>query len=353
MHLRFLPAFTLLLAALCPAPLRAEDTYSFGEGARGFLIRDYNEKLLAALKDAAVKPKKLDRFESATVENTKRFQATMKGQASAPGRAGVAEFVALGGAWPDEFLRCANLVDCWEGTFFKLEGSGQSADNFPNVTFGIVGFTSHDGSLQEFLKHANTASQGAVFKLARERLAKTDAAQFEQLVDGYRLEDLPKNHAAFVKFAIRNPDDPADEQEAKPEIASMFKAFDSIRQFRDIQLAATRKKCWADEVPDYRKHIFGSSESRSLHTDLFCFDMTVLTDGPGKEQWRKLARQPYKTDLERLEQVAAAMKESTEYDDDEDKRADILERERCIIDGQGKVHLDEYDLHAYALLPVN
>ena len=353
MHLRFLPALALLLTALFTAPLRAEDTYSFGEGARGFIIRDYNEKLIAALKDAAAKPKHLDRFEKETVENTKKLQATLNGKCSAPGRAGVAEFVALGGVWPDEFLRCANLVDCWEGTFFKLEGSGQSADNFPNVTFGIVGFTSHDCSLQQFLKRANAASQGAVFKLARERLSPEDAADFEELVNEYKLEDLPKNHAAFVKFAIRNPDDPADEQEAKPEIASMFKAFDAIPQFRDIQLAATRKKCWADEVPDYRKHIFGTAESRSLHTDLFCFDMTVLTDGPGKEQWRKLAKMTFKTDVERMQQVSAAMKESTEYDDDEDKRADILERERCIIDGKGQVHLDEYDLHAFALLPVN
>ena len=353
MHPRFLPTLALLFTALCTASLRADDTYSFGEGARGFLIRNYNEKLLAALKDAAIKPKHLDRFEQETGENTKKLQATLNGKCSAPGRAGVAEFVALGSAWPDDFMRCANLVDCWEGTFFKLEGSAQSADTFPNVTFGIVGFTSHDGSLQHFLKRANTASQGAVFKLARERLSPADAAQFEELVNEYKLEDLPKNHAAFVRLAIRNPDDPADEQEAKPEVASMFKAFDSIPQFRDIQLAATRKKCWADELPDYRKRIFGSSESRSLHTDLFCFDMTVLTDGPGKEQWRKLAKMTFKTDVERMRQVSAAMKESTEYDDDEDKRADILERERCIIDGKGEVHLDAYDLRAFALLPTN
>ena len=30
---------------------------------------------------------------------------------------------------------------------------------------------------------------------------------------------------------------------------------------------------------------------------------------------------------------------------------DILERERCIIDGHGEVHDDDYDLRAFALLP--
>jgi hypothetical protein len=342
-----------MVAMLCARADSAEEKYSFGEGARGFIIREYNEKLIAFLKDEAVKPKHLDRFEMETVQNTKKLQASCKGNSSAPGRAGVPEFVAVGLPWPDDFHRCANLVDCWEGTFFKLEGSAQSADNFPNVTFGIVGFTSHDGSLQQFLKRANAVSNGAVFKLARERLSPEEAALFEELVKEYKLEDLPKNHAAFVKFAITNPEDPADEQEAKPEIASLFKAFDSIPQFRDIQLAATRKKCWDDELPDYRKRIFGSAESRSLHTDLFCFDMTVLTDGPGKEGWRKLAKMPFKNEIERMNQVFSTMKESSEYDDDEDKRADILERERCIIDGKGQVHFDDYDLKAFALLPAN
>ena len=52
-----------------------------------------------------------------------------------------------------------------------------------------------------------------------------------------------------------------------------------------------------------------------------------------------------------MEQIFAAMKRSSEYKDDEDKREDILERERCIIDGHGEVHDDDYDLRAYALLP--
>jgi len=46
------------------------------------------------------------------------------------------------------------------------------------------------------------------------------------------------------------------------------------------------------------------------------------------------------------------MKGSSEYKNDEEKRADILERERCIINGSGEVHDDDYDLRAFALLPV-
>ena len=79
--------------------------------------------------------------------------------------------------------------------------------------------------------------------------------------------------------------------------------------------------------------------------------MTVLTNGPGKKALRKLEKTPWHNEVERMKQIFAAMKGSSEYKDDEDKRADILERERCIIDGHGEVHDDDYDLRAFALLP--
>lgn len=335
--------------------LSAGDEYAFGEGARGFLIRDYNEQLANFLRgkgasDASA-PKEVDLFDATTAAHTRQLQATISGAHSAAGRAGPAEFAAIGLPWPDEFLRCANLIDCWEGTLNKLEGSSESEDNFPNVTFGIVGFTSHDGSLQEFLRRANDAAQGAVFRMARERLTPEDSSRFIQLVQEFRPANLRKNHEDFVRFAIQNPKADPDRQRPRTEIAELFAALDSIPQFREIQLDAARKKSWDEELPDYREALFGDTKSRSLQADLFCFDMTVLTNGPGKKALAKLARQPWRSDAERMRQIFAAMKSSPEYRDDEDKRADILERERCIIDGKGEVHDDDYDLQAFALLP--
>jgi hypothetical protein len=339
--------------ALALSPVRAG--YSFAEGARGFLIRDYNEKLLAAVRASAPgqvqTPKNLEIFDAATTANTRLLQAGLNGEHASAGRAGSAEFQALGLPWPDDFRRCVNLIDCWEGTRAKLEGSSESEDNFPNVTFGIIGFTSHDGSLQEFLQKANAATNGAVFQMARERLTSKDAAIFVELVEGFRPENLKRNHEEFVQFAIRNPKADPDQQQPRPEIAQLFAAFDSIPQFREIQLDATRKKSWDAELPDYREALFGSSKSRSLHTDLFCFDMTVLTNGPGEKEVRKLAKIPWHSEVERMKQIFAAMKKSPEFRDDEDKRADVLEREQCIIDGRGEVHDDDYDLRAFALLP--
>src|SRR5262249_29157612 len=151
MKIRLLLMAALLLALLT-LPGIAEDKYSFGEGARGFLIRDYNEKLMAFLRAAAPErirtPKSMDEYGADTTENTRQLQATLSGPHSSSGRAGPAEFAAVGLPWPDDFVRCTNLIDCWEGTLNKLEGSSESEDTFPNVTFGIVGFTSQDGSLQ-------------------------------------------------------------------------------------------------------------------------------------------------------------------------------------------------------------
>ncbi|MDR3404403.1 MAG: hypothetical protein P4L99_18025 [Chthoniobacter sp.] len=350
----FLMAIGLLLSANLPAG--AADNYSFAEGSRGFLVRDYNEKLLVHLRSTSPEhvrvPKDMDEFGVDTTENTRQLQAGLTGPHAAAGRAGPAEFAAIGLAWPDDFLRCTNLIDCWEGTLNKLEGSSESEDTFPNVTFGIVGFTSEDGSLQEFLQQANAATNGAVFQLARDRLSARDAAKFIELVADYREKNTKRNHEEFVKLVIRNPHADPDEQWPRPEIAQLFAAFDSIPQFRDIQLAAARKKSWDSEMPEYREQLFGASRPRSLQIDLFCYDMTVLTNGPGKKALRSLEKRPWHDEVERMKQISTAMKGSSEYKDDEEKRADVLERERCIINGSGEVHDDDYDLRAFALQPV-
>lgn len=354
MKFRLFLMMAACLLTLAMAPLSAAENYSFAEGARGFLIRDYNDRLVAYLRKNSPErvrvPKTPDEFCAETTENTRLLQANLTGPHSASGRAGPAEFAALELDWPDDFVRCTNLIDCWEGTLNKLEGSSESADNFPNVTFGIVGFTSEDGSLQEFLQNANAATSGAVFQLARDRLSPKDASKFIELVDGFKPKSLKKNHEEFVKFAIRNPKADPDQQQPRPEIAQLFAAFETIPQFRDYQLSIARKKSWDEELPDYRGQLFGNGH-RSLQIDLFCFDMTVLTNGPGKKALRKLEKTSWSNEVERMKQISAAMKASSEYKDDEDKRADILERERCIIDGKGEVHDDDYDLRAFALLP--
>lgn len=355
MKLRLFLMMAAWLLALAVPPVSAAESYSFAEGARGFLIRDYNDRLVAYLRNNAPErlrvPKTPDEYCAETTENTRLLQANLAGQHAASGRAGPVEFEALGLPWPDDFVRCTNLIDCWEGTLNKLEGSSESADNFPNVTFGIVGFTSEDGSLQEFLQNANAATSGAVFQLVREKLTPNDAAKFIELVDGFKPKSLKKNHEEFVKFAIRNPKADPDEQQPRPEIAQLFAAFGNIPQFREYQLSIARKKSWDAELPEYREQLFGK-DRRSLHIDLFCFDMTVLTNGPGKKELRKLEKIPWSNEVERMKQISAAMKTSSEYKDDEEKRADVLERERCITEGKGEVHDDDYDLRAFALLPV-
>jgi hypothetical protein len=349
-----LAAAWLLLLAILPA--RASDAYSFAEGASGFLIRDYNEKLAAHLRPLfpgrVHDPADGSGFDAATTENTRLLQSGIEAPHAPAGRAGPAEFAAVGLPWPDDFLRCVNLIDCWEGTLNKLEGSSESEDSFPNVTFGVVGFTSHDGSLQEFLKEANKVTNGAVFQLARERLSSRDAARFIGLVEDFEPKNRKRNHEEFVEFVIRNPQADPDQQQPRPEIAALFAAFDKIPHFRDVQLAVARKKSWDSELPEYREQLFGKDEkSQSLHINLFCFDMTVLTNGPGDKAVRKLEKTPWTDEVERMKQIYAAMKRSPDYKDDEERRSDILEREQCIINGSGEVHDDDYDLRAFALLP--
>src|SRR5262249_38965045 len=153
-----------------------------------------------------------------------------------------------------------------------------------------------------------------------------DAAKFVELVESFQERNLKKNHEEFVRFVIRNPRADPDEQQPRPEIAQLFASFDSIPHFRDVQLAATRKKSWEGELPEYRQQLFGGNTAHSLRIDLFCFDMTVLTNGPGKKALRQLEKTPWHDEVERMKQISSAMKKSSEYKDDEEKRSDILER---------------------------
>ena len=85
-----LAAAWLFLLAFLPA--RASDAYSFAEGAHGFLIHDYNEKLAAHLRplfaDRVREPKDANEFDAATTENTRLLQSTIEAPHAPPGRAG-------------------------------------------------------------------------------------------------------------------------------------------------------------------------------------------------------------------------------------------------------------------------
>jgi hypothetical protein len=56
----------------------------------------------------------------------------------------------------------------------------------------------------------------------------------------------------------------------------------------------------------------------------------------------------FHSEVERIQQVRDEMAGSPLYS--ATKRADVVERENCIIAGKGIVYGDHYDLRAYAIL---
>ena len=130
----------------------------------------------------------------------------------------------------------------------------------------------------------------------------------------------------------------------------MFNSFAAIPAFLDVQMSAARKKCWDNEVKVvYLPKIFPGASEVSPQSVAFLLDMTILTNGPGKAGFRRLSGMTYASENERLHQVYSQMETAPDYSDK--KRADILERERCFINGSGTVHGDSYDLKSYGLVP--
>jgi hypothetical protein len=348
--MRAIVLFLSLLALSVIPAARAED-YSFGTGAKGFFIAELNTALKMHLGRDARTPSAGNLFDTATAANVDLLCRQKKVAGHTPGRAGEQEFKALGLRWPSDICRCFQLIDQWEGTELELQGPPESEDNYPTVTFGIIGFTSHDGSLQWFLYRANKMLDGRLSEIIAERLGKDQRHTFDKLIaigqtglDDKADPRMIAANKAFVAWALKSP-----MGNPKPEIREAVHAFGSIPRFLDVQLDLCKKKAWGREAkPTYLPMLFPSVRQPSLQAKLLALEMTVLTNGPDAVQRAVLAKTLFTTEHQRMLQILDAMRHSKITMADMN---DVMERESCIVNGHGKVHDDDYDLAAYALMP--
>jgi hypothetical protein len=342
---------TTTLALLGDSP--AGPVYAFGLDARGFLIEELNERLMAGVPPPSARPTHVDGFEAATEKNLVAFRQAA-GLPEGKPVATAEDFAKLGLSWPSEAARALQLIDAYEGTLFKLEGPHESGDGKPMVTYGLIGFTSHDLSLQRFLWKANQRLQGKVVTKVGEQLGVEQKRSFEQLIaagskagGALSPREIAESNRQFVKWALNSP-----LGGPKPEVNKVFGSFKDIPNFPSVQLELAKEKAWDNEaVAVYLPKSFPGETSVSPKAMLFLLDMTVLTNGPGKEAWARLSKKTFRTEEERMAQIRDEMAVTPLYS--KKKRDDIVERENSIITGRGLVHGDPYDLAAYALVPLS
>jgi|GEM_PF-4343819 len=340
--------YILVVLCHCPTAFGAE-RFAFSRGSYGFLIEQLNHALAQKLGADATIPSKWRAFSEATESNIGKLRQRAGLAVEEPPVADPAVYRLLDLPFPSELGRCFHLIDCWEGTFKKLEGPAESGDVTPMVTYGIIGFTSNDGSLQWFLYHCNKRLGGALKRRVAEVLGAAEAEQFEQLIaPGERTPYLAepirsRSNQAWVEWALVSR-----LGKAKRSRVELFESFNQLPGFLDAHLDLCAQKAWEMEAkPTYLGKLFGKIRTPSLQAKFLCVEMTVLTSGPKqREAW--LAAQPYTTEAERFPQIIEAMAHAG-YP--ARKTADIVERETVVGKGSGIVHGSFFDLKAYGIIP--
>jgi hypothetical protein len=346
---------------------RSESIYAFGVGAKGFIIEDLNQKLLEKAPQPVEEPRHLDQFDEATQNNLVSYRKSA-GLPEGPPVATPKDFASLGLDWPSDPIRALQLINAYEGTLFKLEGPKESGDTTPKVTYGVIGFTSDDLSLQRFLYKMNTALGAELAIRVENFMSAKESEEFSRMIaiggrSHVSSDDIAASNKIFVDWALKKP-----MGEPKDDIAMLFNSFQTIYGFGAEQMKLAKEKAWDDEVVDYYlPRAFPGRKTVSLKAMTFLLDLTVLTNGPGRpnklkptaedwtiarrETWKRLDAQSYATEDERLMQIRQEM--SVTFDGN--KRDDVLQREMSIILGKGYVHgndpEDYYDLKSYGLIP--
>src|ERR1043166_8106544 len=167
---------------------------SFKIGARGFLIERLQRGLRAASDEGRLDIE-LDidgDFGGQTARAINQVKGYLNGRGTTgpmpiDGQADQALFEALGLAWPDDFERAIELTALFEGTGFeRAEGPIDTGDD-AGVTYGVIGFTSYNGELQELLREVlcsdAVAAGGADYAAVRAAMMALGEREYEVMLE--------------------------------------------------------------------------------------------------------------------------------------------------------------------------
>jgi hypothetical protein len=277
---------------------------TFKIGSRGFLIQRL-QRAVDIKADGIFGPQT-----AAAINNTE---------------AGPAEYSAAGLGWPDDFERAMNLVSCFEGTSFgdcnlhDIDGAG--------LTFGIAGFTTKHGEVQELLaRHIARAPaaldilpaalQNALLALLSRRAA---AGQWRDAFYGPKGSVLPAWRSALAAWG---------------EMPSM----------QTLQLQLARERFWEPAVV-----VAQSLGFSSLQAYTFFLDVAVQNGG-----WRKshlvMAKRMIDWFSEDESKALAVAARAVAACAREEWRNDVLARKMAIATARGVVHGREYDLRKFGMM---
>lgn len=158
----------------------SRDSYSFYRSSRGFLIEELQNSLGIEPEKRALSRDKNEEFIFG--KRTEAAVKTMQGKLGLP-ESGIADqkfYESISLEWPSEFYRAAQLTAAsgFEGTDFGDSVGPKSTSTKDGVTFGISGFTSYNGELQDLLRDFAAAEKPLLNRALENHFKEIDKSLF-------------------------------------------------------------------------------------------------------------------------------------------------------------------------------
>jgi hypothetical protein len=304
---------------------------AYGRGSSGFVVRRLQDTLNARTgAGLTVDGDFGGKTASAICEAQRRVGLPGDGQAGQP------EFEALQVPWPDEFERSLNVVSEFEGTGFGGACGPANTGDDAGVTYGIVGFTSYNGELQDLARQMRDRAP-AEFGLCLDE----SGADRDVLI---KAMDRVSLRGDFGRFALEGG-------RVRGCVSRFLRALGDEPAMIDLQCGLARKRYW-DRSQDDCARLFGVSAN--LRIRLLMFDLAVQNGGLGSSAVGELAdlfggnrllseREKAWMVIRRVLDRMASSGRPVRL------REDVRSRKGAIVNGIGVVHGRTYRMLAYGV----
>ena len=243
------------------------------------------------------------------------------------GEAGENVFKLLGLPFPTDFERVLNLVAEYEGTGFdKAEGPHETGDD-AGITWGIIGFTSNNGEIQEMLQP---------LLLANPQLAETGVSTL-----GGRWNEFMDCIQSTSQHALANAF--LDGGRVTPALKALMKEWGNDPIVQKAQLDRAEGVYWAKAKKSWLRMYKGEP---SLRGKGIVYD-TCVQNGLPESVIRTVVSETQ--NITKEEDISTTLLNATLNRISARYHRDVISRKRTYIDGQGTVHGSFYDLDNYAL----
>lgn len=318
---------------------------TYGKGAKGFLIVELQDALQRAIGRRL--PHGSDgKYGGEVMSGVKEFaeaqplviKEVMRRERAMFGQAGPTVWRELGLEWPELFARCLLLTAGFEGTGFSGSCGPKDTGDTAGVTFGLVGFTSFNGELQELLRVASVDSPDQFEYVGSGVLG---VSPYYTMLELIKADEEPR---AFERWALSGG-------AVRPSVAQWLAALGELPWMRHLEMQSAYTRYWTIARRQAGTLFDGRATDRA---HALMFDIAVQNGGLKAREIDDLLwtfkHGDLLTETDQMHAINTRLVERLRAADRPAKIVDdVRSRKGTIARGSGAVHGSDWIIRSFAL----